>query len=486
MSNTKHIAYTDGGCLGVIGGYGVHMYLWSELDEKAKIKRDLPTDKGYILHPEKDKGKPVKVDKIIDVCGPIEKEATNNIAELKGLIWVLEYVLDDTNTVTDIQAYLDSKYVLDGIKALPQWIARGWRKSDGDEVKNLELWQSIHKYLTAIKEKNISISFGWVKGHQKPHPNYGNDNADTNATRAIALAADKRFDVIVSEIDPTIKPKDKPKLLEASRFFDKPKMYFVENVDTDNLLADGRFVYHCGNHGDDDELFGKPMVDASFSVVALKDKDEVIDSIRRYHNSRLNHSYRQIVMLMLDRITAKNTYKHFQESGTTFLTKDPLHNNQYLDRTKLITREHTPPRMADQAAEYIGLLENILRAHTGGLHKELGLKLTDITGTLYMKGTGKKETMVVAPGVTQQTAQLTLAVDYEVRGRAGSSDVVLTLGTDIPRRNTLSALACDDVKVYIVTWPVSNNRFRYATIIESDGNVGIWASYSDNLGFIVE
>lgn len=101
----------------------------------------------------------------IIVCGDNEKElgggenpTTNNRMELTGVIEALQ-VLKRPCKVT---LTTDSKYVVDALTKgwATNWKKNGWKKSDGKEALNVDLWE---KLLTLLEKHEVS--FVWVKGH---------------------------------------------------------------------------------------------------------------------------------------------------------------------------------------------------------------------------------------------------------------------------------------------------------------------------------
>jgi ribonuclease HI len=56
----------------------------------------------------------------------------------------------------------DSKYVLDGLSKgwAKSWRAKGWKKSDGSQALNSDLWSE----LLMLIERH-SMQYNWVKGH---------------------------------------------------------------------------------------------------------------------------------------------------------------------------------------------------------------------------------------------------------------------------------------------------------------------------------
>ena len=118
----------------------------------------------------------------IDTKGEVhEKEiscgydkTTNNRMELMGVIAGLEAL----NRPCSVSVVSDSKYVISAFNEnwINNWIKKGWKKSDGKAVKNIELWKRL---LEAAKIHEIK--WIWVKGHDG-HPE--NERCDELATTA--------------------------------------------------------------------------------------------------------------------------------------------------------------------------------------------------------------------------------------------------------------------------------------------------------------
>ena len=99
---------------------------------------------------------------------------TNNRMELRGVIAGLEAL---TRPCT-VEIYSDSKYVVDAFNQhwVDGWLARGWKNSKKDPVKNRDLWERLLKAMEAH-----TVTFHWVKGHAG-HPE--NERCDELATTA--------------------------------------------------------------------------------------------------------------------------------------------------------------------------------------------------------------------------------------------------------------------------------------------------------------
>lgn len=102
-----------------------------------------------------------------------EARTTNNRMELTAAIKALEALQESCR----VRLFTDSQYLKKGITQwLPGWIARGWKRKDG-ELQNEDLWRQLSELV-----KGHQIEWGWVKGHAG---NRWNERADQLATAAI-------------------------------------------------------------------------------------------------------------------------------------------------------------------------------------------------------------------------------------------------------------------------------------------------------------
>jgi ribonuclease HI len=83
---------------------------------------------------------------------------TNNRMELMAIIKSLEAL----KKPCQVDLYSDSRYVVDALKKgwIKSWIKNSWKKSDGDPVKNPDLWQRILDLASRHE-----IQWFWVRGH---------------------------------------------------------------------------------------------------------------------------------------------------------------------------------------------------------------------------------------------------------------------------------------------------------------------------------
>ena len=106
------------------------------------------------------------------------KNTTNNIMEITAVIEALKCLKIQSN----VQVYSDSAYTVNAFnsKWIYGWIKNGWKTSNGDNVKNKELWQELY----SLTQKH-NVEFIKVKGHADNEYNNRCDELARNAIKAL-------------------------------------------------------------------------------------------------------------------------------------------------------------------------------------------------------------------------------------------------------------------------------------------------------------
>jgi ribonuclease HI len=96
---------------------------------------------------------------IYELGGP-DPDTTNNRMEMTGVLRALAHL---ARTEGQVAIFTDSMYVIRGIT---QWIwgwrKRGWKKSDGGDVTNQDLWK---KLFTVTYARKPAVIWRYVPGH---------------------------------------------------------------------------------------------------------------------------------------------------------------------------------------------------------------------------------------------------------------------------------------------------------------------------------
>ncbi len=105
-----------------------------------------------------------------------ERHTTNNRMELTAVIEALQAL----KRPCDVQLYLDSQYVRQGITEwIHGWKAKGWVTAAKQPVKNADLWRTLD---ALVQNAGHRITWHWVKGHAGDE---GNERADALANLGV-------------------------------------------------------------------------------------------------------------------------------------------------------------------------------------------------------------------------------------------------------------------------------------------------------------
>lgn len=118
-----------------------------------------------------------------ELCGA-ERETTNNRMELTAAIEALRAL----KRPCSVRLTTDSQYLKRGITEwLPQWIANGWRRANGQPVENADLWQRLQQ-----EAARHDVSWRWIRGHRGHALNERADALASAARQKLAQPAARR------------------------------------------------------------------------------------------------------------------------------------------------------------------------------------------------------------------------------------------------------------------------------------------------------
>ncbi|MBB3192159.1 ribonuclease H family protein [Halomonas cerina] len=101
---------------------------------------------------------------------------TNNTAELNAFLQALQVAKEEITQGASVRIHCDSTYTINAItKWASGWKKRGWKKADGEAIKNPEIIQPTHALYERLKS---AVTIAHVKGHAGVE---GNELADRMA-----------------------------------------------------------------------------------------------------------------------------------------------------------------------------------------------------------------------------------------------------------------------------------------------------------------
>lgn len=111
--------------------------------------------------------------------GSHQQNGTNNTAELQGILSALKLAKPYIEQNLSVEILSDSKYSIDSVtKWAIGWQRRGWKKANGEAIKNPELVQACFSLYQPIKN---AVKITHVKGHANIE---GNELSDRMAVQA--------------------------------------------------------------------------------------------------------------------------------------------------------------------------------------------------------------------------------------------------------------------------------------------------------------
>lgn len=471
MSANKLILYTDGGCRPSrgCGGYGIHGYMHNDTIDTVKgsgIATHVPTALGYLEKTNDNKKSMVSILKYIDAWGSYKDITTNSAMELYAALRALQIAFD--LDVVSCIITTDSTYILDGItKYLQVWKTNGWKKAQGGDVENIDLWMKVDETLALLKYREVSINVKWV---ERNSGDFGNVIADSHATKGVHMSRKK----IIKENYKLSDPKGYWSITSKyNRLISKNHWYFITNNKDSNVTIDGRYSYHFANHHEKDDLHGKPISDNSFSVVYLKEKDEPLEALRAFVESKVPADEQHVIVGRIDALTQPKHYVDILNHNVDHLDmKDSTFN--VISYTKsVLAKRIFPPMKSYQAIEEFRRLEELLLAY---LNPDVNCEFetTDITDCFYEPAkltiSFKKELNTTVKYIT---AKIKLGKTVKT--------MKLIFDLDLPSRNLLSAITKQKPCVYVITWKEGEGIYRRASIVKTEDDIGIYSSVYSNI-----
>lgn len=465
------VLYVDGGCrMGYpkdadskYGGWGIHGYSYNvgEYAKQKKTKKDTPSTIGYVIGDKVSQEEQVVPVEYIDGYGSMTNMDTSDRAELKGFKEALEIV--KTKNYSKAHFLLDNQYVIKGATGgYEEWTLNNWKRNDGSDRPNREIWDDIMKLYGPIRQ-NTDFSIQWVNGHSG---DLGNDRADYLATKGVYLGRNGFTDVTSVKFSKPAKYRNpEPKI---NRLLSKNRWYFDTFSEKPLMSKDGRYVYHCGAHGSDNSLIGKPMSDSVAYVVYTKEEQKVLEQVRLRHRELIDNPLNLLCMGRLDTLLLPRIYDEIDTDGIYTLSLAPRKLNFKglctIDEQE-VTRLIEPSGLTFKLIEVHNFMQTKLDSYLDG-----NATLTDITDIIYDKVEVKKKTtyrMKLTPEVKK--LEIKAKVDDSLTYKCS-----FTIGIDIPSRETMKAIEDREPKVYITTFKISDAAFRYAVIFDCGDDCMMW------------
>lgn len=473
------VIYSDGSARPNKGniGAGYHGYFYTLADKEHRVQSFVHTQKGYMhcKYPSKEQVVLVKPELYFESsCSYPGEIESNNTAEIRSCIEALEKFKDIE--LKELAILSDSRLVVQGIgEWLSSWVKNNFKTRNGESVKNKEDWTRLNDTINHYKSKNVVITVSWVKGH---NGSLGNLEADILAGIGTMHSREniKIEDVIY------YKPKDmfKPSP-ERHPFLSHNRLYY-------GTLAEYNKPGHYYLADGDNQTFipGKRLPETSLSVVRIKEPDNILELVRD-RQIELHNGHNTVQEARLDTVLGKNVYRFLETYGKHAAISARNNNNLITINELVLSKSVTPSGLVLRLLDAMQSLDTVLNdfiSNDGTLDTVLGFdaKLYDITEVLFdkvEKKSGKSivESYVLKKDIGTGSVDVPMAIEVDVDEGTKKIGLAYKLGLDILNRNSLKRLEKSLNKITLITWKESLHTLRFATIIETDNDIGIWSNY---------
>lgn len=449
------------------------------VSETADLKKATqPLKKEYFTFKDH-KAVPIKPTKYIDAWGGLDKELSNNSAELKALTYALDYA--EEKGLKKIKILSDSEYsVLGTVNAL-KWKSQGWKNSRGLPCSNKDLWVKTLKSIADAANAGREVQFVWVRAHNGEK---GNELADRSATKGLILNTIPDVgDLVHQEEDAKTYGKN---TYQYPRLLAFPVWYFRTNTSHQIQRENGEFQYYVGTHSKHPEMAGKRAIDHNFGVVRLKERVPAYDQVMEAQERILNSSEETIVFGLNTTIFKDEVLLEFDKNGSKyFYPKEESFNRDVVLFDKMenggvqLTHVAKPPRIADRVFQYCDLLDYVLDQY---LKEDESITVTDLTDVFQKKTEDKKGKVKyeLHDAVKSPLTVMKIEANHSLGG-TGKKQFHIGVGFTVPSKNNLAKLIGPDFTIKLLTWKECDIAFRYAAVVTSKDGIAIYATHSNSV-----
>lgn len=461
---------------------GGHAYTYDINEEgKKKLVKDVPTSSGYYTN-NRQKANTVVVVKDIGSLTVANRD-TQVEALLKGFLLVLErFDLDQTLknlcVITDRKELnLVTKFKLDALqKAEEVKFGNSYVLNPIERV----LLEDIVRRMTWMGESGRKVIFDLttlaegglgVKEAQKSL-----DLAEVITQWSFTKEDSIDFQTRKEYENPEVQFN---KLVCATRWYfdsNNPEGYYE--------LLEGYRVYSFGKVEPDKSYYGKITPDVTYSKLYTKQPLELLDKLFEFTRSKIDNPDGYLSAGDLNNVVSKDVARLIDTVPAVPAPKSKLVSPFTKQNGKPVLIELiNPVMMSYRIRDHLVTLDVILKAF---LEKDADNKFGhstfyDITDMIYVKEVNGKgvEKLKLNPAFTQTLETFSISVDHPNSKK--KVPIKLSIGFDMPDRNSFNAVEDPKVKVWCVTDTRNQQGVRYSTLVETEDFIYVHTAAASNL-----
>lgn len=460
----------------------VHGYTYDLTKEgKRKLAKDVPTSSGYYTGNNQKANTVVDVQDILTVFNPGVK--TELSALLGSFLLILkEFVKDDSpyKNLCVITRHRELQQLSD------------LKKKDLNKEK-----LKIGNFSVLENEKALVLEvlglLEQMKGFETPKLILYDFSASAEGGLGNRLCA-KEMDTCLVETKWSCDPAPLLSLVSRKEYENPPtdfnrivsaSRWYFESNDDENFfsLKDGYRCYNFGKVEPDKNYYGKMTPDVTYSRLYSREPITLLDRMYKFTNKKIKNPNHYLLAGDLRIVTGKDTCR-LLDTIPGFIEDENLVSPITRQGKKPILVEVINPVMLTfRVREILDGLdiiyecfkdrdENNTKGHT---------KFYDITDELFVVEENKKQVkrIKLRPEFTQNVSVHYTNVEHRMAKKLVR--IMLSIGYDLPERNSLNTVTDVDVKVWVAADTTNDKGVRYCTIIETKDYLYIHSSSGANL-----
>jgi len=461
--------------------FGAHGYTYDVTQAgKKKLVKDVPTSSGYYTNNVQKANTVVVVKDIVSL--EITDRRTKTEALLQGFLTTMD--LFKTEPTMKNLCVITTHKELGAISRFKEGDLK--HKEDlkfaGEVVndKERELLKDIFDTLEWFKETGRSVIFDFT-GMAEGGAGVRECQKRLDLAQVITLWGFKASNEL--SIMPRKEYEDPEvhfnKLVDASR-------WYCDSGEGSTFydLHDGYRVYGFGKVEPDKGYYGKLTPDVTFSKLYTKKPLELLDKLYNFCNERIDNSNGYLLAGDLNNIVSKDLVRLIDQVPGVPNKKGKIFSPFTKQKSKPLLMELiSPVLMSYRIKDYLATLDIIFDAFMKkDEHNKSGYStFYDITDMIYVtevNGKGVKK-LKLNPDFTQERKTFVLKVDHP--SSAKPVPINLSVGYDLPDRNSFNSVEDPEVRVWCVTDTRNEMGLRYSTLVVTEEFIYVHTSAVANL-----
>ena len=459
-----------------LGGHGYSYTIANP--GKKKLAKDVATTSGYYTGNNQKANTVVVVDDILGLVVP----RTDSLfqAVVLGFVTVLDLFLQPDSKFKNLCLITPHREVQDIFKIDKERVKIGIRIGRTELTKkDVEVLTEALITIDRFKDTECKVIFDFAGSAEG-----GTGNKQAHKMLEIAetvslFGDDKDIEIGLTPRKVYENPEtDFDKLVSATRWYFKninPKEFYD--------LKHGYRKYCFGKVEPDKNYYGKITPDVTYSALYTKTPIELLDKLYEFTCRKIDNPDGYLLAGDLNHLKSKEVARMIDTHPAIREGKNLISPITKQNSKPVLIELISPVLMSYRIAEDLNSLDYLLDAFMAKDENNVFGYSTfyDITDLIYVKEENKKGDIKVKLNPDFNTLKTVFRVPVKHPKAEKPVNITLSIGYDIPERNSFNSVDDPAVKVWVATDTRNPVGIRFCTIVETTDRIYIHTSAAANL-----